>query len=81
MTARNLQWPSVPGREGAKNPPGNMCIATWNVRTLNGEENLEILLNEMRKFKVNILGISETHWNDDPSETLELDNYVIIQSA
>ena len=64
MIARNNQRPSVPGtrkREGAKNLP----VATWNVRTLNGEGDLELLLAEMRRARVRVLGVAETHWRQD----------------
>ena len=59
MIARNNQRPSVPGtrkREGAKYLP----VATWNVRTLNGEGDLELLLAEMRRARVRVLGVAET---------------------
>ncbi|XP_072051743.1 craniofacial development protein 2-like [Amphiura filiformis] len=39
-------------------------IGTWNVRTLYQTGNFEILLNQIEKYKWEILGIAETHWID-----------------
>ncbi|XP_071502561.1 craniofacial development protein 2-like [Diadema antillarum] len=39
-------------------------VGTWNVRTLHQQGSLEILLNQMKKFDWEVLGISETHWTD-----------------
>ena len=73
--------PSAPGKEGAKNLPVKQTLATWNVRILNTEGNLEILLNEISKFKINLLGVSETHWNNTLTEIFEQDNFTIIHSC
>ena len=51
-------------------------IGTWNVRALYQPGNLEILLNQMQKFKWEILGISETHWTD--SGEFSTDGYKIL---
>ena len=56
-------------------------IATWNVRTLNGEYKLDQLFSEMRRLNVNILGISETDWTNEYEEAFEQENYVIIHSC
>ena len=40
-------------------------IGTWNVRTLNQDGKLENLLSEMSRLRVDILGVSETHWTTD----------------
>ena len=62
--------PPVPGtrkRGGAKNLPvkkkkiqninnKKTTIATWNVRTMNDDGKLDQLLNEMTRFKIDILG-------------------------
>ena len=40
-------------------------IATWNVRTMNDDGKQDQLLNEMTRFKIDILGASETHWTTD----------------
>ena len=83
MTDHNRKRPSVPStrkREGAKNLP-DISIATWNVRTLNGDYQIEQLLTEMRRFEIKILGVSKTHFNHDTPETFEFENSVIIQSS
>ena len=36
-------------------------IGFWNVRTLNQEPNIEILARIAKKYKIDLLGISETH--------------------
>ena len=51
------------------------------MRTLNTEGNLEILLNEISKFKIDLLGVSETHWNNTLTEAFEQDNFTIIHSC
>lgn len=57
-------------------------IGTWNVRTLKSDGKLKQLLSEMEKFKIDILGVSETHWNKEYNrEPFEEDNYVIISSS
>ena len=38
-------------------------IGTWNVRTLNEGGKRQHLLSEMTRMKIDILGVSETHWN------------------
>ena len=54
-------------------------IGTWNVRTLYQDGNLEILLNQMQKFRWEILGIAETHWTD--SGEFITDGYKILCSG
>ena len=39
-------------------------FGTWNTRTLLQEGKLDILFNQMKKFKWEVLGTSETHWTD-----------------
>ena len=38
-------------------------IKTWNVRTLHQEGQLDLLLDKLEKFNIDIAGISETHWH------------------
>ena len=40
-------------------------VATWNVRTLNGEGKLEMLSREIHRNKVDIVGLSEVRWEGD----------------
>lgn len=39
-----------------------MTVGTWNVQTLWAARKLELLRNEMKRFKYDILGISEVRW-------------------
>ena len=39
-------------------------IGTWNVRTLNRDGEIDILLNQLEKFKWEVIGVSETHWKE-----------------
>ena len=80
-------------RGGAKNLPvkkikkiqninnKKTTIATWNVRTMNDDGKLDQLLNEMTRFKIDILGASETHWTTDTQEAFEHQNFVILQAG
>ena len=84
MNTQQTHRPSVPGarkREGAKNLPVITSVGTWNVRTMNKEGSLEQLLSEIAKFKIQVLGVSETRWTIETPEAFEQDNYVILQSC
>ena len=39
-----------------------LTVETWNVQTLWAAGKLELLRNEMKRFKYDILGISEVRW-------------------
>ena len=43
-------------------PKNKLKIGNWNVRTLNPDGNDEQVARVMRKMKIDIMGISETHW-------------------
>ena len=49
--------------EGAENlQDENLTnIGTWNVRTISNEENVDIILKDMKNFNIKILGVSEIH--------------------
>ncbi|CAG4964895.1 unnamed protein product [Colias eurytheme] len=49
---------------------------TWNVRGLNQPGKLQIVENEMERKNVQLLGISETHWNGQGHFTSDLGNAV-----
>ena len=51
------------------------------MRTVNDDGKLDQLLNEMTRFKIDILGASETHWTTDTQEALEHQNFVILQAG
>ena len=46
-------------------------IGTWNVRTLYQDGRLEQLLREMKKYNLDILGISEMRWTGQGKITSE----------
>ena len=52
------------GKAGRNSSSFRYCltIGTWNVRTLNMDGNLENVIQEMEHMKLDVLGISETHW-------------------
>ena len=57
-------------------------IGTFNVRTLcDVDFKLTILLDEMKRLNISILGLSETHWSNETPEAFEMSDYVIIQSS
>ena len=64
-----------------KNQKTFINIGTWNVRTLNNERNLDLLLKNMKSFNIKILGVAETHWNNSVEDTFQQNGYVIIYSA
>ena len=86
MYTQPKKRPLVSGERGCdSNPPEGrksrkLKIGTWNVNGLNQEMKLDILIKEMSKFKMDILGVAETHWTEEISDTFELNGYVIIQA-
>eukprot|EP00057_Strongylocentrotus_purpuratus_P005406 XP_003730910.1 PREDICTED: craniofacial development protein 2-like [Strongylocentrotus purpuratus] len=66
--------PNPVGRDHVDNPKEKTAlltakkligIGTWNVRTLNQDGKLDILLNQLEKFKWEVIGVSETsHWKE-----------------
>ena len=88
MIRQPTNRPRVPGKKGCvRNLPEDQNsltktrIATWNVRGLNQHFKLEMLLKEMEKLKINILGLSETHWTTDTPETFEISSCTFIHSC
>ncbi|XP_072043646.1 uncharacterized protein [Amphiura filiformis] len=60
-----------------KRSSSGINVGTWNVRTLRTEGHWEILLDEVRRFGLDILGLCETHLTE--SETLiNKDEYTIL---
>ena len=37
-------------------------VGTWNVQTIWATGKLELLRNEMKRFRYDVVGISEVHW-------------------
>ena len=86
MSTKQNQQPSVPGKRGCDSnlPEGRkstkMNIGTWNVNGLNQECKLDMLLKEISRLKVDILGVAETHWTDEIPDAFEQGEYVIIHA-
>ena len=55
-------------------------IATWNVRTLNGKMDFKLqnLLSEMKRLKIEILGIAEINRINEAAEVIEYNDNVFI---
>lgn len=66
-------------RERARRKGSCIRVATWNVRTMNERGKLENLKQEMRRNKIDVLGVSEVRWKD--SGDLDSDEYRIIYSG
>ena len=56
----------------------DLIIGTWNIKTINGKE--EELVEEMRKYKTEILGLSETKRRGNGEKTLK-NNYILRYSG
>ena len=57
----------------------NLTIATWNVRTLYQAGKLDNVIHEIKKMKIDILGIVETRWTE--SGKIRKDNHIILYSG
>ena len=82
--------PPVPVNiRGCENLPDEnkmINLATWNVRTLydtddNDDFKLKALIEEMKRLRIDILGVSETHWANEMEEAFEANGYVVVQSG
>ena len=40
----------------------NLTVGTWNVRTMSATGQLELLRNEMKRYKWDILGLAKMRW-------------------
>ena len=49
-------------RESLASPKSIMKIGTWNVRTMYGIGKTTVVAREMRKYDIDVLGISECRW-------------------
>uniref|UniRef100_A0A8D8V3E1 Craniofacial development protein 2 n=1 Tax=Cacopsylla melanoneura TaxID=428564 RepID=A0A8D8V3E1_9HEMI len=56
-------------------------IATWNVRSMVADGKLENTLKEMRRMKINILGVSDTQWRTAGSFVENSGEYKIYHSS
>jgi len=57
----------------------SLNICTWNVRTLYQAGKLDNLIMEFNNLKLDILGVSETHWSG--SGIIQRENHTIIYSG
>lgn len=51
-------------------PKSILTIGCWNVRTLHTTGATALLMHELKKFRWDIIGISETHWIGVDDKTL-----------
>ena len=56
------KWTTMKATEKLKIVKNTLTVGTWNVLTLWTTGKLELLKNEMKRFKYDIVGISEVHW-------------------
>ena len=56
-------------------------IAILNVRALHQEGQLDLFLDELEKFNIDIAGIPETHWCSDVDVAFQQNGYTIIHSG
>ena len=84
MYRQRRNGPIVWVKKGCLNNLPKGCEAvntgTWNTRTLFRDFKLENLLAEIIRLKIDIIGVSETHWTKETPEAFEQNGYVIIQS-
>ncbi|KAI5742924.1 hypothetical protein M8J77_012730 [Diaphorina citri] len=59
-----VKYASMSKTPSKRNNQKNIKIATWNVRGLNEPGKLENVLNEMKHLEADVLGVSETFWDD-----------------
>ena len=70
-----------------RNPPSNSKknaikkIGTWNVRSFNTENRLENAVMEMKRNDIAVMGICETHWEDDPTCDFVYDGHRVLGSG
>ena len=53
-------------------------IATWNIRSLKDTEKMKLLVSEMRRLQINIMGLSEIWIKGNGS--LDIEDYTILLS-
>ena len=79
--------PPVPVKlRGCENLPEDrnaINIGAWNVRTLFDKHDTKLLnlLYEMKRLKIDVLGVSETHLTSEMEESFECNGFVVIHSG
>ena len=56
----------------------SLRIASWNVRTMYEAGKTSQVTNEMRRYKLDILGISETHWIQSGQKRINLGELILF---
>ncbi|GFR63287.1 craniofacial development protein 2-like [Elysia marginata] len=51
-------------------PAKSLRIGSWNVRTMYEAEKTAQIVKEMHRYRLHMLEISETHWNQSAQKTL-----------
>ena len=69
----------APDRHQAAAKKLHLKIGTWNVRTLYRAGQLENVIHEMNRAKLDILGLCETQW--PRNGRLELENHTMLYSG
>ena len=55
----------------------SLRIGSWNVRTMYEVGKQEQIRNEMQRYNLNILGISETHWSQSGQRKLKTGELIL----
>ena len=75
----NTRMALSPGQiEGVNYLP--VRTATWNTRTLIDNNIIDLLINEIERMEIDIIGITEIHWTTDIPTIWEKYEHVIIHS-
>ena len=80
----DMKYPKPSGRFFAdtstlKTRNESLNICTWNVRTLYQARKLDNLIMKFNSLKLDILGVSKTHWSG--SGIIQRENHTIIYSG
>ncbi|GFR98433.1 endonuclease-reverse transcriptase [Elysia marginata] len=57
----------------------SLRIGSWNVRTMYEAGKTAQVAKEMHRYRLHILGISETHWNQSGQKTLSTGELLIFR--
>ena len=76
-----MEMISTPREEFQKIKMKKTSITIWNVRTLHQKGQLDLLLDELVNFNIDIAGISSTRWCSDVDVDFQQNGYMIIHSG
>lgn len=60
--ANESPWEVCSARRGLLNPKTLVKIGTWNVRSMGGDLRTQQAVKEMKRYNLDILGVSEARW-------------------